>query len=49
MIKKRADSGRTFLVQVGIVSWGVGCGIDGLPGVYTNVLYFLQWILDNIG
>lgn len=49
MIKKRAANGRTFLVQVGIVSWGVGCGIVELPGVYTNVLYFLEWILDNIG
>ncbi|CAH0594200.1 unnamed protein product [Chrysodeixis includens] len=36
-------------VQRGIVSYGPKrCGIGGFPGVYTNVAYYMDWILDNM-
>jgi len=42
------DSGGPFVdengVQVGIVSYGVGCGLAGFPGVYARVSNYMEWI-----
>ncbi|XP_035703658.1 phenoloxidase-activating factor 2 isoform X2 [Folsomia candida] len=34
-------------VQVGIVSWGIGCNSE-TPAVYVNVLNFIPWILEKM-
>ncbi|KAM5314449.1 putative serine protease 42 [Glossophaga mutica] len=31
-------------VQMGIVSWGYGCGRRQVPGVYTDVAVYAKWI-----
>ena len=39
-----AQDGSGRWVEVGIVSWGYGCGRPGLPGVYTRVSAFASEI-----
>jgi len=49
----QGDSGSPLLAgtsgssQVGIVSFGVGCGRKDFPGVYTRVDRYLEWIKSN--
>jgi len=51
----RGDSGGPLVVEeggvyflYGIVSWGIGCGMAGKLGVYTNVIEFIDWIQNTI-
>ncbi|XP_007949979.1 serine protease 44-like [Orycteropus afer afer] len=35
-------------MQVGIVSWGIGCGQKGFPGVYTEISYYKDWLFSQL-
>ncbi|XP_015369411.1 PREDICTED: serine protease 44-like [Diuraphis noxia] len=36
------------LVQVGIVAWGISCGLADIPAAYVNVAGFVYWIKNEI-
>lgn len=42
-------NGKPKMVQYGIVSFGVAsCGVlEGYPGIYTKIMPYLPWMLDN--
>ena len=46
------DTGGPLVVNgilVGIVSWGIGCGQPGFPGVYTDVAALRSFVTDQTG
>lgn len=36
------------MTLLGIISWGLGCGQKDVPGIYTKVTNYLNWIQDNM-
>ena len=43
------SDGRGGWRHAGTVSFGDGCGRDGIPGIYGNTVTYRSWILQQIG
>ncbi|XP_055590878.1 CLIP domain-containing serine protease B4-like [Uranotaenia lowii] len=37
-----------YWYQFGVVSYGLGCGLEGVPGIYTRVTSYLDWIHETM-
>ncbi|KAK6641222.1 hypothetical protein RUM44_012931 [Polyplax serrata] len=47
----QGDSGGPLIckgIQYGIISWGIGCGEEEVPGVYTKVSHYSKWIKQTM-
>ncbi|XP_062969576.1 putative serine protease 46 [Cynocephalus volans] len=51
----KANSGSSLVcqvnktwIQMGVVSWGFGCGRRQYPTIYTSTSYFTQWIKTRV-
>lgn len=47
LYRVEGPDGRIVAVT-GVTSWGIGCGIAEYPGIYTNVVSYVDWIQENI-
>lgn len=48
MQSQQNEDGYVYWTQVGIVSWGVGCGLPDTYGYYTHVQKLMQWLRSTI-
>ena len=49
LITKKKVGGKDVYTAIGITSWGSKhCGSEDEYGVYTNVAYYNDWILNTI-
>ena len=42
------DDNNGAATLAGVVSWGIGCGLEDLPGIYAEVAHFSDWLAEKM-
>lgn len=42
------EEGYRYWTQVGIVSWGTGCGLINTYGYYTHIQRLMPWVMKEM-
>lgn len=48
MLPVKYENGHFPFYQIGIFSHGFGCGRPNIPGIYTNVRFYVDWVIGQL-
>ena len=47
LFKEYVYNDMSYLILLGLTSWGYGCGVENYGGIYTKCSNYIQWVKEN--